>query len=137
MTPSPDLPPCPHCPPAPRLQIRLAYPRAAIIQLAWPMEVQLLLAADQSAPSERKYQRVSTYLQYLAAAASRLQARFDRVYSLQLVGEEIDNSNYCLGHPDAATHAAVAAQLIQFIEAALPAFGAPGSVADAAAAGGA
>jgi hypothetical protein len=119
-------------PPPPPLQIRLAYPGAAIIQMVWPMEVQLLLASDQSAPTERKYQRVSTYLQYMAAAASRLQARFDRVYSLQLVGEEIDNSSYCLGHPDAATHAVVAAQLIQFIEAALPTFGAPGSVAAAA-----
>lgn len=98
--------------------------------------MQLLLAADGSAPSERKYQRVCAYLQYMAAAASRLQARFDSVYSLQLVGEEIDNSDYCLAHPDAATHAGVAAQLIQFIEAALPAFGAPGPLADAAVAAG-
>ena len=42
---------------------------------------------------------------------------------LQLTGEDYENTNWCSSHPNAATDAIVAGQLIQFIDAVLPTFG--------------
>ena len=49
---------------------------------------------------------------------------------LQVLGDEFDSSNWCSKHPDAATHALAAKQLIHFIDGVLPAFGNNTLVAD-------
>ncbi|GAB4816607.1 hypothetical protein N2152v2_003653 [Parachlorella kessleri] len=97
-------------------QIRALYPQAAIINLVWPLEVQMVGVLTPA--------QTTIYLQYMAAAYSRLQmAGIRDLYMLQLTGEEYENTNWCVAHPNAATDAIVAGQLMQFIDAVLPSFG--------------
>lgn len=96
--------------------VRDAWPQATIINLVWPFEVQLVGVLTP--------QQTTIYLQYMALASSRLQMEgLPGVYTLQLDGSEFQNTDWCSAHPDAATDALVAAQLIQFIDAVTPSFG--------------
>lgn len=99
-------------------QIRAAYPAAAIITLVWPFEQQL---AGVQGPY-----KTPAYLQYMAAAHTRLQmAGIQNTHLLQIVGESFNSiQNWCFSHPDAAAHAKVAQQLIQYIAAVFPSWAA-------------
>lgn len=46
----------------------------------------------------------------------------------------MDNSDFCFAHPNAAAHKLIAGQLIDFIDAVLPGFGAPAGAGNATAA---
>lgn len=94
-------------------QIRRAYPSAALVQLAWPNELLLggLLSPEQAL----------VYHALMGAAYSRLQAAgLQDVHFLQLTGEGVDAGDWCQGHPNLASHAAIAAQVQRFLAGALP-----------------
>lgn len=116
---APTHPPTPHSltspHPIPTLlpQIRRAYPTAALVQLAWPNE--LLLGGICST------EQALVYHALMGAAFSRLQAAGLRdVYFMQLSGDGIDARDWCQGHPNLASHAAIAAQVQRFLSGVLP-----------------
>ncbi|KAL4428320.1 hypothetical protein ABPG75_002409 [Micractinium tetrahymenae] len=95
-------------------QVRAAHPGAAIITLAWPLQVTLSLRTPEQA---------LTYSNYVAYTAAHLQsAGISNTFLLQLRGEGFNTGRYCKGHPDVATHELIAAQLASFVRAVVPGF---------------
>lgn len=102
------------------LQVVAAYPSAHLLQLVYPPE---LTAYGLLGPEETQQ-----YLQYMSAAHSAAQAGgLPALNSLQLAGEGvIGGEEWCASHPNADTHAALAAQLVEYVQGALPGFAAGG-----------
>lgn len=97
------------------LEIRAAYPQAAIIQVIWPFQMTL--------PRLCTWEQQLAYQQWMSAAVSHFaQAGTQNLHSLQVDGNSFANSKYCRDHPDVATHAQVAAQLASFITKVVPRF---------------
>ncbi|KAL4428334.1 hypothetical protein ABPG75_002423 [Micractinium tetrahymenae] len=99
-------------------ELRATFPQAAIVQLVWPLEVQLV--------GVRTVPQTAIYLQYMGRAFTRLQqAGLDNNHFLQLDGDAVNTTAFCMAHPDAGTHRDVARQLVEFIDSVLPLFGRP------------
>ncbi|KAL4420247.1 hypothetical protein ABPG77_003426 [Micractinium sp. CCAP 211/92] len=99
-------------------ELRAAFPEAAIINLVWPLEVQLV--------GVKTLPQTAVYLQYMARAFTRLQqAGLSNTHFLQLDGDVINTTAFCMAHPDVGTHRDVARQLVEFISAVLPEFAKP------------
>lgn len=97
-------------------ELRAAFPEAPIIHLVWPLEVQLV--------GVKTLPQTAIYLQYMARAFTRVQqAGLGNMHFLQLDGDAVNTSAFCMAHPDAGTHRDVARQLAEFIDSVLPEFG--------------
>lgn len=91
------------------LQVTNTYNGTDIILFTYPLESNPGLALTPN------------YLQYMTSLYVAAQkAGMSNVYLLQIDGIDFPTDNWCVAHPNLAAHAAMANQLISYIQAVLP-----------------